>query len=226
MVCIDKSERPRERKREREREKRERKSEGLKARDGERECRAIFGPSGCFPTHTHSRFSALLLFRMVGVKRVSFDLTWLRVLRVHLRVCVHICVLISLGFSCGCYGLLLCFEQLATAPNIPRVWRILSPFHYALCVLFGWGWPHPALDLTRSNVQTTTFTSVLYLPVFAGAFDARRLPEISRQLNSSRWRWGSFCAAQIYFYNTVIILEREKQKKSSRFSFITPLNAG
>ena len=224
MVCIDKSERPRERKREREKRAKE---WGIESERWGTRVQSYFWPVWVFSyTHTHSRFSALLLFRMVGVKRVSFDLTWLRVLRVHLRVCVHICVLISLGFSCGCYGLLLCFEQLATAPNIPRVWRILSPFHYALCVLFGWGWPHPALDLTRSNVQTTTFTSVLYLPVFAGAFDARRLPEISRQLNSSRWRWRSFCAAQIYFYNTFIILEREKQKKSSRFSFITPLNAG
>lgn len=53
--------------------KRNRESEGLKARHGERECRAIFGPSGCF-LHTHSHSSGLLLFRMVGVERVSFDL--------------------------------------------------------------------------------------------------------------------------------------------------------
>lgn len=73
-----------------------RKSEGLKVRDGERDCRAIFGLS--FPTHIRSRFSGLLLFKMVGVKTVSSDLTVL-------SVCACVCaLLISLGFSCGCSG--------------------------------------------------------------------------------------------------------------------------
>lgn len=58
MVYIDRSERQREKEK-----KRKRESEGLKARDEERQCRAIFGPSGCF-LHTHT----LTLLRVVVVQ--------------------------------------------------------------------------------------------------------------------------------------------------------------
>ena len=104
--------------REKTEKQRKRESEGLKARDGEAACGAIFGPSGCF-LHTRSRFSGLLLFRTVGVE--SSDLIRLYVLRV--CICVSLrALLISPGvFSCGCHGFVLCFEQLAITPNILRV---------------------------------------------------------------------------------------------------------
>ena len=146
MVYGDTSERRRET---------ENESERLKARDGVRVW-SYFWHVWVFLltlTLTHSRFSCLLLFRMVGVKRVSFDLT----LRFE-GSCVRGRILMFVRFFfCVCAvdipgifpvvamvsrGVL---NNLPLTPNIRRVLGILSPSLHTLPVL--------SLELTSVHFQ-------------------------------------------------------------------------
>lgn len=96
--------------------KRMRVSEGLKVRDGERAW-GYFWPVWVFPTYTHACCCSER-WVLYGWVLIWFDFTFWE----FVWVCACVCVLsISLGFSCGSYGFLQCFERHPITPDILRV---------------------------------------------------------------------------------------------------------
>lgn len=87
---------------------------GSKARDGE-----LFLSRLCVSfTYAHASQACSRSERWAFV-RLSFDLIWILILSVRVRLCERL-LLTSPGFSCGCHGFWLCFDQL-TALNRLRV---------------------------------------------------------------------------------------------------------
>lgn len=136
--------------------KKETQSERLKARHGERQSAELF-LAGVF-LHTRSRFSGLLLFRTVGVKK-GWVLIWFDCVT-FLPACVCVYIEHASWYPGGFPVVALvsfCFDQLAPTPNICRAQTLLKASRLRC-------WTNPTSKQTNLCIQ---FASLVQLSVLS-----------------------------------------------------------
>lgn len=102
-----------------------------------------------------------------------------------------------------------------------------QPLHYALCVCFGWGWPHSTLDFNQikcpnNHLHISPLSPRLCRgvwcttppgesPISQNVFGGTGCLDLSA---------GSSCAARINFFLTQLFCVLAEEKKKEKFTFL------